>query len=130
VVKTARPGEGAATPWDEIKARHLPAFDRDLDGISKQTMEDHYKLYERYVKKTNECCKPLNGFSTTPGSKATAVVEAPLPTPPTPRPGPAPPSPDPSPPTPTPDPSPGPQPVPPSPSPDPSPLPAPPPPSI
>jgi superoxide dismutase, Fe-Mn family len=47
-------------PWDEIKARHFPAFDKELDGISKQTMEDHYKLYEGYVKKTNECRKLLN----------------------------------------------------------------------
>jgi superoxide dismutase, Fe-Mn family len=49
-------------PWDEIKARHFPAFDKELDGISKETMEDHYKLYEGYVKKTNECRKALNEF--------------------------------------------------------------------
>ena len=42
-------------PWDEIVARQFPAFEKELDGISKQTMEDHYKLYEGYVKKTNEC---------------------------------------------------------------------------
>ena len=47
-------------PWDEIKARQFPAFDKELDGISKQTMEDHYKLYEGYVKKTNECRKLLS----------------------------------------------------------------------
>jgi superoxide dismutase, Fe-Mn family len=47
-------------PWDEIVARQFPAFERDLDGISKETMEDHYKLYEGYVKKTNECRKILN----------------------------------------------------------------------
>jgi superoxide dismutase, Fe-Mn family len=47
-------------PWDEIEPRKFPAFDKDLDGISKQTMEDHYKLYEGYVKKTNECRKLLN----------------------------------------------------------------------
>jgi hypothetical protein len=33
-------------PWDELKARKFPAFEKDLDGISRQTMEDHYKLYE------------------------------------------------------------------------------------
>jgi superoxide dismutase, Fe-Mn family len=49
-------------PWDEIKARHFPAFDKELDGISKETMEDHYKLYEGYVRKTNECRKMLNEF--------------------------------------------------------------------
>src|SRR4051794_3204271 len=49
-------------PWDEIKPRKFPAFDRDLDGISRQTMDDHYKLYEGYVKKTNECRRRLNEF--------------------------------------------------------------------
>jgi len=49
-------------PWDEIKAKKFPAFDKDLDGISRQTMEDHYKLYEGYVKKTNECRTILTGF--------------------------------------------------------------------
>ena len=49
-------------PWDEITARQFPAFDKELDGISKQTMEDHYKLYEGYVKKTNECRKILTEF--------------------------------------------------------------------
>ena len=28
-------------PWDELKPRQFPAFDKELDGISKQTMEDH-----------------------------------------------------------------------------------------
>jgi hypothetical protein len=26
-------------PWDEIKAREFPAFDRELDGISRQTID-------------------------------------------------------------------------------------------
>jgi len=42
-------------PWTELKTRRWPAFDKDLDGISKQTMEDHFKLYEGYAKKANEC---------------------------------------------------------------------------
>ena len=49
-------------PWDEIKPRQFAAFEKDLDGISKQTMEDHYKLYEGYCKKTNECRKRLLDF--------------------------------------------------------------------
>ena len=49
-------------PWDEIKPRQFKAFEKELDGISKQTMEDHYKLYEGYCKKTNECRKILNEF--------------------------------------------------------------------
>jgi Fe-Mn family superoxide dismutase len=49
-------------PWDEIKPRRFDAFDKNLDGISRETMEDHYKLYEGYVQKTNECRKLLNAF--------------------------------------------------------------------
>jgi len=49
-------------PWTEIEPRSFKAFDKELDGISKQTMEDHYKLYEGYVKKTNECRKILEEF--------------------------------------------------------------------
>jgi len=52
----------ADMPWDEIKARKFPAFEKELDGISRQTMEDHYKLYEGYVRKTNECRKLLTDF--------------------------------------------------------------------
>ena len=52
-------------PWDDLKPRKFAAFDRDLDGISRQTMEDHYKLYEGYAKKANECRKILNEFDYT-----------------------------------------------------------------
>jgi Fe-Mn family superoxide dismutase len=47
-------------PWDELKARDWPAFNKDLDGISRQTMQDHFKLYEGYAKKANECRRILN----------------------------------------------------------------------
>ncbi len=46
-------------PWDELKPRKFAAFEKDLDGISRQTMEDHYKLYQGYVNKTNECRRIL-----------------------------------------------------------------------
>jgi superoxide dismutase, Fe-Mn family len=49
-------------PWEELKPRQFPAFEKELDGISEQTMEDHYKLYEGYAKKANECRKLLNEF--------------------------------------------------------------------
>jgi Fe-Mn family superoxide dismutase len=49
-------------PWTDLKARRWPAFDKDLDGISHETMEDHFKLYEGYAKKANECRKLLNEF--------------------------------------------------------------------
>ena len=31
-------------PWNELEARDFPALHKYLDGISRQTMEDHYKL--------------------------------------------------------------------------------------
>jgi superoxide dismutase, Fe-Mn family len=49
-------------PWTELKARRWPAFDKELDGISKETMEDHFKLYEGYAKKANECREILDEF--------------------------------------------------------------------
>ncbi len=49
-------------PWDELPARRFSAFDNELDGISRQTMEDHFKLYEGYAKKANECRRLLNEF--------------------------------------------------------------------
>jgi superoxide dismutase, Fe-Mn family len=49
-------------PWTELKTRRWPAFDKELDGISQQTMEDHFKLYEGYAKKANECRAILNDF--------------------------------------------------------------------
>jgi superoxide dismutase, Fe-Mn family len=49
-------------PWDELKAKRWPAFDKELDGISKQTMEDHFKLYEGYAKKSNACRGILKDF--------------------------------------------------------------------
>jgi Fe-Mn family superoxide dismutase len=49
-------------PWDELKPRRFVAFERELDGISRQTMEDHYKLYEGYARKANECRKILTEF--------------------------------------------------------------------
>src|SRR3954447_19506027 len=54
--------KGVPMPWDELKPRKFAAFEKDLDGISRQTMEDHYKLYEGYAKKANECRKVLNEF--------------------------------------------------------------------
>jgi len=49
-------------PWDELKPRRFVAFERELDGISRRTMDDHYKLYEGYARKANECRRILNEF--------------------------------------------------------------------
>jgi hypothetical protein len=37
-------------PWTGLQPRRFPAFERELQGISRQTMDDHYKLYEGYAK--------------------------------------------------------------------------------
>ena len=50
-------------PWDDLTPRQFPALDMELDGISRQTMQDHYKLYEAYIRKTNECRKLLKEFN-------------------------------------------------------------------
>ncbi len=47
-------------PWDELKPRQFPALDKELDGISRKNIEDHYKLYEGYIKKANSLRARLN----------------------------------------------------------------------
>lgn len=65
-------------PWDEIKPRQFAAFEKELDGISKQTMEDHYKLYEGYCKKTNALRKALNeiDYSEAEGNQVYSEIRA------------------------------------------------------
>ena len=48
-------------PWDELKPRQFPAFEKELRGISRKNLEDHYKLYEGYIKKSNALRARLNG---------------------------------------------------------------------
>jgi Fe-Mn family superoxide dismutase len=43
-----------APHYDEITARELKQSLLELDGISRQTIEAHYKLYQGYVAKRNE----------------------------------------------------------------------------
>ena len=39
---------------EEITARELKPALLELDGISRETVEAHYKLYQGYVNKRNE----------------------------------------------------------------------------
>lgn len=41
------------------EAQQFDSMTTEMDGISKQTMESHYKLYEGYVKKANEIMEKL-----------------------------------------------------------------------
>ncbi len=40
--------------YPKYEAKKFRAFDVELTGISKKTMEEHYKLYQGYVNKANE----------------------------------------------------------------------------
>ena len=40
-------------PWTELKPRKFPAFEKQLDGISQQTMEDQRKQYEAFLANLN-----------------------------------------------------------------------------
>src|SRR4051794_41877179 len=46
---------------DEITPRELKAALYELDGISRETIEAHYKLYQGYVNKRNEILGKLDG---------------------------------------------------------------------
>ncbi len=40
--------------YPKYEAKKFRAFDIELTGISKKTMDEHYKLYQGYVNKANE----------------------------------------------------------------------------
>ncbi len=44
----------------------FPAMEKELQGISKETMENHYKLYQGYVKKSNEILEKLESVDRDP----------------------------------------------------------------
>ena len=50
---------GAPPPLDELKPMAIPDALLAMTGISKRTMEEHVKLYQGYVQKTNEILKKL-----------------------------------------------------------------------
>src|SRR5438094_3108449 len=50
-----------ATTQEEITPRELKPALYELDGISRETIEAHYKLYQGYVGKRNEILGKLDG---------------------------------------------------------------------
>jgi len=50
-----------ATTHEQITARPLKSELLELDGISRETIEAHYKLYQGYVNKRNEILGKLDG---------------------------------------------------------------------
>ena len=55
---------------EEITARELKPALYELDGISRETVEAHYKLYEGYVAKRNEILGKLDGVDLTSANQA------------------------------------------------------------
>ena len=50
-----------STTYEQITARELKPALMELDGISRETIEAHYKLYQGYVNKRNEILGKLDG---------------------------------------------------------------------
>jgi superoxide dismutase, Fe-Mn family len=51
-----------AFQFEEITARELKPSLYELDGISRESIEAHYKLYQGYVSKRNEILGKLDGI--------------------------------------------------------------------
>ncbi len=47
----------------QLTAKQFSSFQKDLDGISKRTMEEHYKLYQGYINKYNEITTKLQALT-------------------------------------------------------------------
>jgi superoxide dismutase, Fe-Mn family len=68
-----------ATPvfqHEEITARELKPALFELDGISRETVEAHYKLYEGYVGKRNEILKKLESVDLSSANQVYSDVRA------------------------------------------------------
>ncbi|MDR5695732.1 MAG: Fe-Mn family superoxide dismutase [Armatimonadota bacterium] len=50
----------------KYEAKKFRSFEVELDGISKKTMEEHYKLYQGYVNKANEILEKLAAMEPDP----------------------------------------------------------------
>src|SRR2546421_6844023 len=59
--RTQRRDMAIAYNHEEITARELKPALYELDGISRETVEAHYKLYQGYVNKRNEILGKLEG---------------------------------------------------------------------
>src|ERR687883_1160308 len=61
---------------EEIGARELKPELYELDGISRASIEAHYKLYEGYVNKRNEILRKLDGVDTASANQVYSDVRA------------------------------------------------------
>jgi Fe-Mn family superoxide dismutase len=61
---------------EEIAARELKQELYDMDGISRASVEAHYKLYQGYVYKRNEILARLDGVDTTAANQVYSEIRA------------------------------------------------------
>src|SRR3954462_3605112 len=61
---------------EEITPRELKPALLELDGISRETVEAHYKLYEGYVNKRNEILEKLAGTDLSSANQVYSEVRA------------------------------------------------------
>jgi Fe-Mn family superoxide dismutase len=61
---------------EEITARELKPELLELDGISRESVEAHYRLYEGYVGKRNEILKKLDGVDLSAANQIYSEVRA------------------------------------------------------
>src|SRR3954467_11474849 len=65
-----------ATTYEQITARELKPAVLELDGISRETVEAHYKLYQGYVNKRNEILSKLAGVDAAPANQVYSEIRA------------------------------------------------------
>ena len=65
-----------AYKFEEITARELKPSLYELDGISRATIEAHYKLYEGYVNKRNEILGRLDGIDLAGANQVYSEIRA------------------------------------------------------
>ena len=65
-----------AYKFEEITARELKPSLYELDGISRATIEAHYKLYEGYVNKRNEILGKLDGVDLASANQVYSEIRA------------------------------------------------------
>jgi superoxide dismutase, Fe-Mn family len=65
-----------AFKFEEIAPRELKPELYELDGISRATIEAHYKLYEGYIKKRNEILERLDGVDTASANQVYSDIRA------------------------------------------------------
>src|ERR671937_2779615 len=65
-----------AYKFEEITARELKPGLYELDGISRATIDAHYKLYEGYVNKRNEILAKLDGVDLSSANQVYSDIRA------------------------------------------------------